>query len=203
MLARKNTPRLVPLIAFLGLWTPHDSRAASAPTDPSAPAASAADPENSILRKRRGYLNISPAGVTLWPPCGPGCRANPMYTWGFDAGYHVPGYRRFALQLGGFFTDVATQYFHYISVGPMLRIGGGNERVFGYGLTRIGAQIVHSTYPGHRDTFAGFHASVGAGIMGAVHRRVTLGGEASGDFLAFSSDSFTWVSLRLFVGILF
>lgn len=126
-----------------------------------------------------------------------------MYTWGFDAGYHVPAYRSLALQIGGFFTDVATHYFHYFSVGPMLRIGVGNKRVFGYGLTRIGAQIVRSTYPGHRDTFAGLHASVGAGFMGAVHRRVTLGGEASGDFLVFVSGNLSWASLRVFVGILF
>lgn len=170
--------------------------------------------EGGGLRKRRGFLNLSPGlmAITLNNPA----RVYPLYAWGLDGGYHLPIGRVLALQVGGFFEHVV--YFrrvnlpgeptparagsHLFRMGPQLRVGGGNERVFGYGLARLGVDVMHFTGDGLRGTGAAFHSSLGGGVMGLLADKVLLGGEAAVDISA-NAGVLALMRLRVFVGFAF
>lgn len=152
------------------------------------------------LRARRGYLNLSPGILALF-----GFRW-PAYAWGIDGGYHFPGRGNFAVQVGGFLEHLVPSQANLIRLGPMARFGGGHEKIFAYGLARLGGDLLLTKFPGHHDTIMGFHASLGGGVMGLVHPRVTLGGEPAVDLfvvLTGATDMLSMVRFRVFAGWLF
>lgn len=193
--------RLLPTFLFgLSLFP---ATAVAAPTEPapdplaaSAPAV-AAPPKPAGFRASSTYVHLSP-GIGGWVAGAPIL----MYGWGVSAGRHIARGRHFAVQIGGFFEDLVwtqrptfrtvayTTSLHQLRIGPELRIGGGNERVFGYGLVRAGLDVIvvneqiGSTGPRTREAYPAFVASVGAGVQGALgaRRRILLGFEPGVDF---------------------
>ncbi len=160
-----------------------------------APVAAAQEPEGPPaegLRRSGGFMTLSPAGVGVVPVYG----GLPFYKWGIDGGYHLAAGSRFVLQAGAYFEHTLTIQPQTLHLGAIARVGGGNERSFGYLLVRLGATlaVMH-----HRLESRAFEGSVGAGGMRMVHRIVGLGGEVAVDpgILAF------FVRLRLFVTLKF
>lgn len=150
------------------------------------------------LRQRRHYFIVSPAGILVE-------YSRPMYMYSLEAGLHRPLRRNLALQIGAFFahglypgryTDPernieARALLHLFALGPQIRLGAGNERVFVYALTRLGMGIDAYQVPNvyiREVPLDGpvpyFHGSVGAGLLWLVGRRTLLGGELAGDFAA-------------------
>lgn len=67
--------------------------------------------------------------------------------------------------------------FHFLRTGPELRVGASNERVFGYGLARLGVDLTLAR-PGGFVDIQGL-VTLGGGVQGAVGagRRLLLGVE--------------------------
>lgn len=170
---RDRLSRCLTLAALCAIGTPAQA-AATEPTD------AAASPPSSgqALRKRGGYLTLAPGiiGFSLV------ASIPPFYVWGLDGGYHLPIGRVFAMQLGGSFEHVTHADANSIRLGAIGRFGGGNEKVFGYGLVRLGPDFYRP--PMDLVDRVGFHGSLGCGVMGMVHRIVGLGGEAAVDMLS-------------------
>lgn len=196
---------------------PGVKRAAAVP-DPSLPVT-----PTDGLRQRRGYVAVAPGVV------GVGFYDAPFfYVWGLEGGYHLPAGKRFAAQLGGFFEhavgrtiggggrgDTSRYNVHRLRLGPQVRLGGGNQRVFGYAVIRLGIDIDHVVVHDERGTRRNSHpfflASMGAGVQGLIKGKVLLGGEVSPDIspLGGSTDEGgaenvdIMLRVRLFVGFMF
>ncbi|MBK7823699.1 hypothetical protein [Nannocystis sp.] len=183
---------------------------ASAAATPAVPLASLA-PSGRGLGARRAYLALAPgiAGIGL----NRSDYFRTAYLWGIDAGYHFPLGRTFKVQPGGFFEHsplphrvLATQYDsqlrHWLRMGPQVRVGGGNDRVFGYALLALIVDVFVETRSSGAHLVARpilAHAGVGAGAQGLLGKRVLLGGEGSLDVVGVSP----YMRLRLYVGVVF
>lgn len=83
---------------------------------------------------------------------------------------------------------------HLLRFLPTGRIGGGNHRVFGYGLLSPGLAIAHvrADYeiPNDTDTEteAGFNLGFGGGVMVAVWRSLIIGSELRFNLTVFDDD---------------
>jgi len=136
------------------------------------------------------------------------------YLWGIDAGYHFPLGRIFKVQPGGFFehsplprrtlgTQYDSQLRHWLRMGPQVRVGGGNDRVFGYALLALIVDVFVEDKviegPPRRQAHPLAHAGLGAGAQGLIGKRVLLGGEGSLDVVGVSP----YMRLRLYVGVTF
>lgn len=175
-------------------------------------------PPPSGLRLRGGYLAVAPGILEA---------LGRYYLCGIDGGFHLPAGRRFAVQLGGFFDYLVhrrklghatrTSTFQTFSLGVQARLGGGNQRVFGYGLIRLGTAFEFATrhywYGTEREHAPLLLVTTGGGVQGLVTRRLMLGGEASADYHFFLGKpdpdnehpllpAFK-VRLRLFIGVMF
>lgn len=141
------------------------------------------------LRKRGHYFLVSPAGILIQ-------ESRPAYMYSLEVGLHVPLRRALALQIGGFFAhalapdrythDILDSHVrtieHIFAIGPQLRFGFANERVFVYALTRLGigfGGVQVDEVDGPQPYFRG---SVGAGALRWVYRRLLLGGELGFDW---------------------
>ncbi|MBK9755779.1 MAG: hypothetical protein IPO88_20165 [Nannocystis sp.] len=185
---------------------------ASAAATPGRPTLASLAPSGRGLGARRAYLALAPgiAGIGL----NRSDYFRTAYLWGIDAGYHFPLGRTFKVQPGGFFEHsplphrvLATQYDsqlrHWLRMGPQVRVGGGNDRVFGYALLALIVDVfVEDTIiqgPPRRQAHPLAHAGVGAGAQGLLGKRVLLGGEGSLDVVGVSP----YMRLRLYVGVVF
>ena len=88
-------------------------------------------------------------------------------------------------------------------MGPMVRVGGGNDRVFGYALLALIVDLMVVVEP-FRDTTRRrvhplAHAGLGAGVQGLLGKHFLLGGEGSLDVIADSQS----LRLRLYLGVAF
>jgi hypothetical protein len=211
--ARHCLPALS-LVAGVALAAPVHAQEPE-PRESSETSASAAPASDGAgLRKRRGFLNLSPGllAITL----NNSIRVYPLYVWGIDGGYHLPIGRVFALQAGGFFEHAlytrsiylpgsmtnGRSSSHLFRMGPQLRVGGGNEKIYGYGLARLGVDILHFSGGDLRNTGAAFHSSLGGGVMGLLIDKVLLGGEVAVDITA-NNSVFALMRFRVFVGFAF
>lgn len=204
------------------LVVPGEVRAEGVAVGPAAVGATRPAPPPEGLRKRRGYVALAPGivAVPVWSsPAG--------YIWGIEGGYHLPAGKRFAAQVAGFFEHAVMWWHrdanlyrpaqrgteHQLRLGPQLRIGAGGRKVFGYGLVRLGADIVYGVSRGESGTsrtYTGtlFMTSLGAGVQGLVANRVLLGGETGADasFAAGSGDEpevLILLRARFYVGFMF
>lgn len=156
--------------------------------------ATAAPPDDEQQVKRwRAYLNVSPTTfVGLYP----------MYAYNLDSGGQWTR-SRFKLQIGGWFEHALRPGFNYFTLGPILRVGGGSERIFGYGLVRAGFGVIHGFIDDYTRTGIGANGGLGGGLMGSVHPHVALGFEASGELGFADAYVFPGFRARLFVGFVF
>jgi hypothetical protein len=188
---------------------------AASPAAGAVPDPSVATPAG--FRKSRGYVALAP-GILLSD-----LGNRPLYLWGVDGGYHVAAGRRFAAQFGVFFDHAVVRRSypalvstdHFLGVGPQVRLGGGNARVFGYALVRLGANIeVFIPRSNNVDVVrrreAYFLASPGFGVQGLASGRVLFGGELSPDILVSrgrgpddEGGAFILIRARMFVGVAF
>ncbi|PCC75022.1 hypothetical protein SAMN02745121_03772 [Nannocystis exedens] len=139
------------------------------------------------LRATGVYLHVSPALFGL-DVRSPGFQT---WGWGLGAGRYWTLRKRLALAFGGFFEHLlwvnpykdswAGATFNFVRFGPELRVGASNERVFGYGLLRVGLDLVVGTPEANLAQM--FVTEVGAGLQGALgkHRRLLLGVEPAFD----------------------
>lgn len=201
------------MIAWI-LACAREARAAQAPAASEAaataprgrPTLASLAPSGRGLGARRAYLTLAPgiAGIALqrtdYFPTG--------YLWGLDAGYHYPLGRAFKVQPGGFFEHSPTprsdsEIRHWLRMGPMVRIGGGNDRVFGYALLALIVDVfVQDTVfqgPPRRRASPFAHPGLGAGVQGLLGKHILLGGEGSLDVLVASP----YLRLRLYLGVAF
>lgn len=181
-----------------------------------APTVRAADePAGEGFRVRGGYLHLAP-GILSMPTIADG-QERLSYTWGVGGGYHRPAGRRFMAQIGAFFEHVPMGphgypyiWRHFMRVGPELRLGGGSTRVFGYGLVRLGLDVLYQNvrYPGEKEgrsgTFSLFLMTLGGGVQGLLGRRFVIGGEPGIDLtMGGGNDVFPQFRLRAFIGLKF
>lgn len=175
----------------------------TAATEP--PSAEVADPfrpPDTGMRLPGAYLHVAPGVIAVDVRA---CNYH-GYAWGLSGGRFIPRRKHLAIAVGGFAEHIMlavftlhADRFHLLHVGPELRVGASNPRVFGYGLARLGVNLSL----GDRN-FAGvqFLATLGAGVQGALgpKRRVLLGLEP-----AFEVVAPTWylVHVRTFVGVRF
>ncbi|MFY0532179.1 hypothetical protein [Nannocystis pusilla] len=122
------------------------------------------------LRATGVYLHVSPALFAL-DVRSPGFQ---MWGWGLGAGRYWTMRKRLAIALGGFFEHMlwinpyenswAGKTLNFLRFGPELRIGGSNERVFAYGLARLGLDLLVGTP--QTSLARMFVAEVGVGLQG-------------------------------------
>ena len=184
------------------------ANAASATATRGRPTLASLAPSGRGLGARRAYLTLAPGIASI------GLRSYSVraaYLWGIDAGYHYPLGRTFKVQPGGFFehspipqrmlgTQYDSQLRHWLRMGPVVRIGGGNDRVFGYALLALIVDVVVQDTvlqgPPRRRTLVSPNAGVGAGVQGLLGKHVLLGGEGS-------LDMSQYLRLRLYLGVAF
>lgn len=161
---------------------------------PAAAAAAEARPADEQRVKRwRGYLNVSPTTfVGLYP----------LYAYNLDSGGQLTR-SRFKLQVGGWFEHALRPGFNYLTLGPIVRVGGGGERLFGYFLAHAGLAVIRGFIDDYTRTGIGANGGLGGGLMGSVHPHVSLGFEASGEIGFADAYLLPGFRARLFVGFVF
>ncbi len=168
-------------------------------------AATAASPAEPPPRMHGVYVQVGPVGVAQ--PVLTSWFGFPGFTWGVGVGWR---YRegRVASVLG---LDLTHEVFspreyidgdegpsfsrrgHLFSALPTLRLGTV-RRVFAYGLLGAGLAVHASKVveaPDRalgRETDAGLGLRLGFGVQGLVRRRVSVGGELSGELQSFRKD---------------
>lgn len=157
------------------------------------------------MRAAGYYLHIAPGVISFGLPA-PDFFG---YVWGVGAGRFIPLRQRLAIAVGGFLEHLVvpafnkyTRFYHLPRIGAELRVGRSNARVFGYGLARLGLDLIILTHPA---SFGEVQAltSLGGGVQGALgpRGRLLLGAEPSVDV----SLPTPWLMLRtrVFLGIRF
>lgn len=163
------------------------------------------------LRRRATYLHLAPGILAVDVE-----RATlPYYAWGVGGGVSLPFRRAGLLTVGGYFEhlvflapprfrtteDEGPNDHHFLRFGPELRLGGSSDRVFGYGLLRVGIDLFYDPEPRH-ELQPAFLSTFGAGVQGLLSRRVVLGAEPAMDLQLLGGS--TWFfRARIFVGVLF
>lgn len=161
---------------------------------PAAAAPDEAPPGGEQRAKRwRGYLNVSPTTFV---------GLSPLYAYNLDGGGQLTR-SRFKLQVGGWFQHALRPGFHYFTLGPIVRVGGGSERLFGYFLAHAGLVAIRGFIEGFTRSALGVNGGVGGGLMGSVHPHVSLGFEASGAMGFADAYLLPELRLRLFIGFVF
>ncbi len=188
----------------------------AAPVHASPGAGAAAPAAVKDLHSRRGYLALSPGVIAIGLLDGRSMPAR--YIWGVEAGYHFPFGRSLMIQPGLAFEHSAFRQpgaytpegvvplprrGHLMRVGPQVRIGGGNARVFGYALLSVATGLIVT------DRFRSDHfdrlvlptvmSTIGGGVQGLVVRKLLLGGEVNIDVLGLGPI----LRARLYAGIMF
>ncbi|MDC0722845.1 hypothetical protein [Nannocystis bainbridge] len=140
------------------------------------------------LRATGVYLHLSPAlGFDVRAP------SFRVYGWGVGVGRYWTLRKRLALAFGGFFEHLlwvntmssgaswSPSTLNFVRFGPELRVGASNERVFAYGLARVGLDLSISTPAASVARM--FLAEAGVGLQGAPGkgRRLLLGVEPTFD----------------------
>ncbi|WAS89701.1 hypothetical protein [Nannocystis punicea] len=168
-----------------------------------------------FLHKERGlratgtYLHVSPA-LFGFDVRAPDFR---VWGWGLGAGRYWTLRKRLAVAFGGFFEHLlwvhssnpaaggAATTLNFVRFGPELRIGASSERLFGYGLARVGVDLLAGTPDANLRPM--FLAEVGAGLQAALgaQRRLLLGVEPAID----ASVPAPWLLFRVraFIGVRF
>lgn len=167
----------------------------------------AAEPAPTGLRAPGYYVHVSPGGFTF-------LTLRPFdylgYLWGLAGGRFIPRGKRLAIAVGGFVEHVViqapryeddTDRYHFVRTGPELRVGASDERVFGYGLARLGVDTMFGQ-PGGFGFVQGLF-TLGAGVQGAFGsaRRLLLGLEPAFEI----SFPVPWplARVRTFIGVRF
>lgn len=172
------------------------SLAASPAPDAAAPVAG--------LGRGGGYLHVSPGTLSMTVGA-PGV----AHTWSLGAGRHWASGDGFALQFGGLLEHVAIggpERRHLLRVGPELRLGGSNARIFAYVLARTGFESMFSR---SQETDGPVVDGVqlifgaGAGVQAALgpRRRLLLGFEPALDVVLPALRPMA--RARLFLGVRF
>jgi hypothetical protein len=165
------------------------------------------DTAEAAPRRARGGEGIHQGGYIYGAPAviqfpmhdeDDGPDVEPTWGWGIGGGYlWTPG-GVFKIAFGGSFehtiynwdnVDYDDLQGNMLRLAAELRIGGGTNKVWGYGLIGPGLaiQVVHSDFMvgpwGYEDTHsdAGFDLTLGGGVQGAVWRSLFLGGELDFD----------------------
>jgi hypothetical protein len=149
-----------------------------------------------------GYIYGAPAIIQLPIEDDDYADLDPTWGWGFGGGYLFEPANYFKIAVGGSFEHTIYNWDdvdnddasgNMLRLTGELRIGGGTNKVWGYGL--IGPGLALSIVDVHRgpfedydDTDAGFNLSVGGGVQGAVWRSLFLGGELDFDLNFFPND---------------
>lgn len=181
--------------------------------------AAASAPAARDLHSRRGYLAVSPGVIAVASAVlSDASTASPRYIWGIEGGYHFPIGRSLMIQPGLVFehsvfrqADATTpeggtlqrKRGHLMRVGPQVRIGGGNAKVFGYALLSVTSGIIVIDLP-RNDGLRCFalpmvSSTVGGGVQGLIMRRILLGGELNVDLMG----ALLTTRARLYAGIMF
>ena len=136
---------------------------------------------------------------------------DPSFGWGFGGGYMFARGKGFKATVGGVFEHTVLffdryDYYnfgaHTIRVMPEARIGGGSNKVWGYGLFGMGPGFAlwrwHHDVPffndiDGRDSVIGLNVQFGGGIQGIVYKNLFLGGEVDFDLgYYFEGDEDDW-----------
>jgi hypothetical protein len=168
------------------------------------------------LDRWRPYLTAAPGILGVQLP-GRVLSRSAMYLCGIEAGYHFaigrfkvqPG---FQLEYSPFrqvdndtsdTTMPSGRPGHWLRFGPQVRIGGGNRRLFGYGVLGVLAGVIREDLlyePGIRRSSFTSHSVFGAGLQGLVRDRLLLGGEADLDVIL---DENPLLRMRVILGVMF
>jgi hypothetical protein len=163
------------------------------------------------LRAPGYYLHVAPGVMTFLVP-----RTEYFgYLWGVGGGRYFTRPGRLAFSVGGFAehlvittppaylksTSVFDGLFHFVRTGPELRVGASNERVFGYGLARLGLDLLLAQPGGFYELQGLF--TLGGGVQGALGtaRRLLLGIEPALE-ISFPTP-WPLARVRAFIGVRF
>lgn len=148
-----------------------------------------------------GYIYGAPGIVQLPIDDDDYADLDPTWGWGLGGGYLWTPTKYFKIGAGGSFEhtiynwddlDDDDVHGNMLRLAGELRIGGGTNRVWGYGLVAPGLALsivdIDDVPGDDHDTDAGFNLSVGGGVQGAVWRSLFLGGELDFDLNFFPDD---------------
>jgi opacity protein-like surface antigen len=148
-----------------------------------------------------GYIYGAPGVVQLPIEDDDYFDLDPTWGWGIGGGYLWTPTRYFKIAAGGSFEHTIYNWDDFdedddilgnqLRLAGELRIGGGTNKVWGYGLVGPGLalSIIDVDSPVFDDdTDAGFNLTVGGGVQGAVWRSLFLGGELDFDLTWFPDD---------------
>lgn len=174
-------------------------------------AAEAAKPKRGGGFDEGGYIMVAPGAFALPFYEDDFVDLNPTFGWGFGGGYMFARGKGFKATVGGafehtvlIFDDFDYDNFggHILRVLPEARIGGGSNKVWGYGLFGMGPGFVlwrwnydapfFNDVRGRRSA-AGLNLQFGGGIQGIVYKNLFLGGEIDFDLgFYFDDDRDNW-----------
>lgn len=150
-----------------------------------------------------GYIYGAPGVVQLPIEDDDYFDLDPTWGWGIGGGYLWTPTRYFKISAGGSFEHTIYNWDDFdpdddvhgnmLRIAGELRIGGGTNKVWGYGLVGPGLalsiiDVEDAPFIDDDDTDAGFNLSVGGGVQGAVWRSLFLGGELDFDLNFFPDD---------------
>jgi hypothetical protein len=163
------------------------------------PEAEAAKPKRGTGIHQGGYIMGTPGSVVVPFYQNDFYDLRPSFGWSFGGGYMFAPGKAFKLTIGGVFEhsvvvfrdyDYRNLGGHTIRIMPELRIGGGSDKVWGYGLFGVGPAVaLWSWYQGlpfiddvsGRDSAPGVNMQFGGGVQGIVWKNLFLGGEVDFD----------------------
>ncbi|MFO7566441.1 MAG: hypothetical protein R6X02_27610 [Enhygromyxa sp.] len=174
--------------------------------------AEAAKPQRGGGFDEGGYIMAAPGAFVLPFAERDFLDLDPSFGWGFGGGYMFARGKGFKATVGGVFEHTVLFFDRYdyrnfgahtIRLMPEARIGGGSNKVWGYGLFGMGPAFAlwrwHHDVPFFndirgRDSVAGLNVQFGGGIQGIVYKNFFLGGEVDFDLgYYFDSDNSDWL----------
>jgi hypothetical protein len=197
MKRRLITP-LIAAAAFLG-WPVHEAEAAK--------------PKRGGGFDEGGYIMFAPGAFVLPFAERDFIDLDPSFGWGFGGGYMFAR-GGFKATVGGVFEhtvlfldryDYGRFGAHTIRLMPEARIGGGSNKVWGYGLFGLGPGFAlwhwRNDVPFFddvrgRNSAPGLNVQFGGGIQGIVYKNFFLGGEIDFDFGYYFGDDDRWRNNR-------
>lgn len=159
-----------------------------------------------------GYIMVTPGSLVLpFAEDDFNIDLNPSFGWGFGGGYMFARGKGFKATVGGVFEHTVLVFddfdfnefgAHVIRVMPEARIGGGSNKVWGYGLFGAGPGFAIWRWDydvpwiddiDGRDSAVGFNVQFGGGVQGIVYKNLFLGGEVDFDLgFYFEGDDDDW-----------